>query len=265
MESVEAQLLSIPELHRQWLIRAAAAEQQNILKGQSPESWVAQATDHVQQTVSDWLLEMSPKNAHGAEDVARVIQEFLPGDEHSGSDPRALALYVAFGAHDQPTVKAASCSKCHDMEDVAARVQPGSSPSTQPSIPVLRTVPTGIPATPRRWFRHSTFDHASHEGISCTGCHSDAPKSEKTTDLLLPNLTWKDADGSAVSCARCHHEEDSDGLGAPAHCVTCHTFHDHSAGKSMSPKLGVLAILNGNETTAAATHHAAIVGVSSGK
>jgi hypothetical protein len=248
MEAVEAQLMSLDELHRQWALRLPQAERQKTLQGQTLEAWAAGAAAKVRQTVGDWLLEMSPSNAHGAEEAARAIQEFLPGDDKAGSDPRALALYIAFGAHDQPTVKSSSCVKCHDMQDMMRSASsPAQGPSTQPALPVLATLATGITSTPRRWFKHSLFDHSAHEGISCVGCHSTAPTSEKTSDLLLPNLIWTDNTGASVSCAHCHHLADSDGRGAPNHCVTCHWFHDRAESAPAMKKQGVLAFFPGSE------------------
>jgi hypothetical protein len=249
MDVVEAQLQSLPELHRQWIVRSPEPQRGKLLQGHSPQVWADNEASRVQQSVGDWLLEMSPKNARGAEQVARVIQEFLPGDEKAGSDPRALALYVAFGAHDQAKVKSASCAKCHDMEDVAASISSGTA-STQPAVPVLRTLPTGIPPTPRRWFEHSRFDHAAHENISCVSCHSTAASSEKTSDFLVPNLIWRESTGASVSCAQCHHELDAAGRGAPSHCVTCHTFHDMKESTTTVRKQGVMAILGAEQQEA---------------
>jgi predicted CxxxxCH...CXXCH cytochrome family protein len=241
---VEAELMSLPELHRQWVLRLDPPRQRELLKGGTMEQWDQHATAAVQEVVSNWLIEMSPRNARGAEDVAKVIQDVLPQDDRSGSDPRALALYMAFGAHDQAGLKSASCAKCHDLEDVIGARARSSSASTQPAVavPVLRTLATAIPSTPRRWFTNSRFDHRAHEGLDCLTCHSRAEESEKTSDLLLPNLTWKDGHGASLSCAQCHHPGGSEA--APSHCTTCHTFHD---GPSSAPprKQGVIELLRG--------------------
>jgi predicted CXXCH cytochrome family protein len=150
-------------------------------------------------------------------------------------DPRLLEMYVIY-AND-----ANSCVKCHTMEGDAAGVPTEwmslSSPTKTPAASIFRTTPTGIPAGPRRWYVNSEFDHDAHRTMSCVECHSAALTSEKTSDVLSPDIQWQGLrfePGSTKlvpaerSCVECHHPDNSDGPGAAANCTECHVYHDRS-------------------------------------
>lgn len=68
------------------------------------------------------------------------------------------------------------------------------------------------PNIPHRWLVHSQFSHQSHRLLMCTACHRQAPTSQRTTDVLLPDIE---------SCRTCHRAG-----GARADCAQCHTYHD---------------------------------------
>ncbi|HZK80248.1 MAG TPA: cytochrome c3 family protein, partial [Humisphaera sp.] len=112
----------------------------------------------------------------------------------------------------------------------------GSTIASQPTSPLLTTIPTGIPKSPRRWFRYSTFDHQSHQEMACVRCHGRAKTSTQTRDVLSPDLNWKMASGELVSCADCHRPKDEKGGGAKTNCVECHLFHEPSTLKASVPK-----------------------------
>jgi hypothetical protein len=151
-------------------------------------------------------------------------------------DPRLLEMYVVY-AND-----ANSCVKCHAMEGDAAGAAEEwmslSSPAKTAAASVFRTTPTGIPAGPRRWYVNSEFDHDAHRSMSCVECHSAALTSEKTSDLLLPDIQWQglrfkpDSTTELIpaqrSCVECHHPDNSDGPGAASNCTECHVYHDRS-------------------------------------
>jgi mono/diheme cytochrome c family protein len=105
----------------------------------------------------------------------------------------------------------------HGAQTAPASAHPGTDQ-------LLHTIPTGIPATPRRWFTNSQFDHAAHRNVACISCHKQALDSTLTSDVLL------NTPGPA-SCIECHHEENRISPGAPVNCVTCHQFHDRTLAK----------------------------------
>lgn len=128
-----------------------------------------------------------------------------------------LELYAAYGM-------SASCKYCHTLEGSPAGV-PG---------PLLRTLPTGYHAVPastqpaslpratptgRQWFTASVFNHDAHRMMDCIACHAHAKTSEKTSDLLMPDVQL---------CTQCHHPGGRAQHAASNNCVTCHVYHDRS-------------------------------------
>ena len=70
---------------------------------------------------------------------------------------------------------------------------------------------TNIPA---RWLNHAVFNHETHRVVDCESCHAGARTSEKTSDVLLPNIQ---------NCQQCHNHKD-----ARMDCIECHVYHDKS-------------------------------------
>ncbi len=67
--------------------------------------------------------------------------------------------------------------------------------------------------------KNAWFDHKAHQLVACTECHTDAPRSQRTEDVLLPGI---------ATCQKCHHE----GRGAAvSECYECHVYHDWSKAK----------------------------------
>lgn len=73
------------------------------------------------------------------------------------------------------------------------------------------------PFLPSRWLPNARFDHGAHENVSCVSCHSKAPESSKTTDLLLPGVE---------TCKSCHSSHPQHPVKVDSPCITCHSFHD---------------------------------------
>jgi len=88
------------------------------------------------------------------------------------------------------------CVECHEVEDRKA------------TMPVIVK-----PEIPQRWLTHSRFAHTPHRMLQCTSCHSGAPESAQTMQVLLPDR---------ATCLQCHNGS----AGAPSNCVTCHAYHD---------------------------------------
>jgi hypothetical protein len=113
-----------------------------------------------------------------------------------------------------------TCKECH-----AVRPTPG---------PLPEIVKSSI--TPR-WFRHATFDHQPHRMLDCAACHSRAPRSRETSDVLLPGIKL---------CQQCHHSEaETPRQSAEARCFKCHTYHDWSKERPVKGKYGIRQIVEG--------------------
>ena len=70
---------------------------------------------------------------------------------------------------------------------------------------------------PLRWLPHADFGHNSHRMLSCVACHSRAPDSHETADILLPGI---------ASCRTCHQGLGPQQDAADGRCSECHTYHD---------------------------------------
>ncbi|MGD0930474.1 MAG: hypothetical protein ABR902_07480 [Candidatus Korobacteraceae bacterium] len=75
-------------------------------------------------------------------------------------------------------------------------------------------------AIPMRWLQHADFDHDSHRMLTCTTCHSAAPQSRQTADILLPGI---------ASCRGCHQEGGPEHDAADGRCSECHQYHEWRA------------------------------------
>jgi hypothetical protein len=85
-----------------------------------------------------------------------------------------------------------------------------------------------------RWFEHAVFSHDSHKMMKCVECHTAAPTSRETADVLLPGIR---------ACEQCHH---SGGDAAEARCFECHTYHDWSKEKEVKGKLTLSHLMRGD-------------------
>ena len=86
-----------------------------------------------------------------------------------------------------------------------------------------------------QWMPDAKFDHDAHRGFSCVSCHAKALTSTEASDILLP--------GIAV-CKTCH------GPGADhadSRCSECHTYHDWSTRREVTPKFTLPALPTGGQ------------------
>ena len=104
-----------------------------------------------------------------------------------------------------------TCKQCHEFRPSAQ-----GAPPARPQV-----VPSAIPS---RWFKHATFDHASHGAIRCDSCHANAATSQLTSDVLVPGIE---------SCRTCHSGKGSGS--ADSGCFECHQYHDWKQRKPFRP------------------------------
>jgi len=112
-----------------------------------------------------------------------------------------------------------TCMQCH-----ALSISPGSA-LPQVAAAHVKT----------QWMPDAKFDHDAHRGFSCVSCHAKALTSTEASDILLP--------GIAV-CETCH------GPGADhadSRCSECHTYHDWSKRREVTPKFTLPALPTGGQ------------------
>lgn len=70
-------------------------------------------------------------------------------------------------------------------------------------------------AITRHWLPKARFVHATHDTEECDTCHQNTGKSEKSSDILMPDIE---------DCRECHAAED-DQQKVASDCLMCHQFH----------------------------------------
>ena len=139
------------------------------------------------------------------------VHELSRPAQRPGKPPKSF--YAAMKAWaDERALEAATTlmeeSACHSCHDVTVHAEKSGAERWQ-VLPVRIT---------EQWLPKSRFDHAAHLQIDCGECHA-AVKSEKTTDVLLPDL---------ANCQQCHGGEDSSSQ-VSSGCVGCHGYHPAAA------------------------------------
>ena len=151
-----------------------------------------------------------------------------------------------------------TCSQCHSLTEVPLQdtriarwstwlpygkmissnqpmyMRDGSSASTLILEPANAIFPRVAPANiTQRWMLHAKFDHDAHRGFTCTSCHAKAQTSTESSDVLLPGIE---------TCKKCHAPGRAH---AESRCFECHTYHDWSKRKEVTPKFALPALRTG--------------------
>jgi len=133
-----------------------------------------------------------------------------------------------------------TCKQCHTLTPSAKTsggkiklsVAQGNDVDKLPGVSA--ELPNVAPANVTlRWMPHAKFDHGTHDGFTCVSCHAKALTSAESSDVLLPGIE---------TCRTCHapgpeHEE--------SRCFECHTYHDWSKRKEVTPKFTLPALRTG--------------------
>jgi hypothetical protein len=115
-------------------------------------------------------------------------------------------------------------------------VRAGTSTSTWVLEPANVIFPQVAPANiTLRWMPHAKFDHDAHRGFSCVSCHAKAMTSTESGDVLLPSIE---------TCKTCHAPGPNH---AEARCSECHTYHDWSKRKEVTPRFTFPALRTGGQ------------------
>jgi hypothetical protein len=133
-----------------------------------------------------------------------------------------------------------TCKQCHTLTPFAKTshrqidlsVTPENDTGKLSGIP--SELPTIAPANSTlRWMPHAKFDHGAHEGFTCASCHAKALTSTESSDVLLPGIE---------TCRTCHAPGPEH---AESRCFECHTYHDWSKRKEVTPKFTLPALRTG--------------------
>jgi hypothetical protein len=133
-----------------------------------------------------------------------------------------------------------TCKQCHTLTSSAKssrgriELSVGQGNDTDKLTSVSAELPNVAPAdTTLRWMPHAKFDHAAHTGFTCVSCHAKALTSTESSDILIPGI---------ATCKKCH----APGPGhAESRCFECHTYHDWSKRKEVTPKFTLPALGTG--------------------
>jgi hypothetical protein len=124
-----------------------------------------------------------------------------------------------------------TCKQCHTLDfstKSPARAIPQSISENEMHVP-SSTMSAALPYVHQAnvtllWMPHAKFDHDAHRGFTCLSCHAKALTSTESSDILLPGI---------AACRTCH----APGPGhADSRCSECHTYHDWSKRKEVTPK-----------------------------
>jgi len=120
-----------------------------------------------------------------------------------------------------------TCLQCHALSVGGNAVAPAvATPAA--TRPVVAPANTTV-----QWMPHAKFDHQSHEGFTCISCHEKALTSTLTTDVLMPGI---------ATCQTCHAPGPDR---AESRCFECHSYHDWSKRKEISPTFTLPSLLHG--------------------
>jgi hypothetical protein len=133
-----------------------------------------------------------------------------------------------------------TCSQCHAVgytfveehrtsEEIARWFR--SALESKTGVKPLPQV--GHAQTTVQWMPHAKFDHDGHRGFSCASCHAKALTSTESSDVLLPGIE---------TCKKCHAPGPEH---AESRCSECHTYHDWSKRKEVTPKFTLPALRTG--------------------
>jgi hypothetical protein len=115
-----------------------------------------------------------------------------------------------------------TCNQCHALTQANGNSLPQVQDSTAKVLgPLPQVAPSNVTV---KWMPHAKFDHDAHRGFTCISCHEKALKSTETTDILLPGID---------TCQTCHAPGPDH---AESRCFECHTYHDWSKRKEITPK-----------------------------
>jgi hypothetical protein len=142
---------------------------------------------------------------------------------------RACALRVAHNPAEWVTLRVEetewvlwikTCKECHTLTQGGALLQDkGCVTPNAAAAPLPEIVKSNITV---RWLPHSDFDHRAHRAMKCESCHTKAPASHDTADVLIPSIK---------TCQQCHRSAGPAKDFAEGRCFECHQYHNWKTEK----------------------------------
>jgi len=133
-----------------------------------------------------------------------------------------------------------TCKQCHELgfpnENSSKRIPEyvikdwSSAKSSRMSSALPYVAPANVTLW---WMPHAKFDHSAHTGFTCVSCHEKALTSTEASDLLIPGIE---------TCKMCHAPGPNH---AESRCSECHTYHDWSQRKEVTPRFTLPAFRSG--------------------
>ena len=123
-----------------------------------------------------------------------------------------------------------TCVQCHSLSlrlegtEQVLRIAPWLRSSTDSDFALKPLPEIVVASTTSRSMPHANFDHDAHRGFTCISCHPGAVTSTESSDVLLPGIG---------TCQKCHAPGPEH---AESRCFECHTYHDWSKRKEVTPK-----------------------------
>jgi hypothetical protein len=145
--------------------------------------------------------------------------------------------FIANGvARSANHLRAAVCSKCHELSDAQASHAAATGSAASPETTSLlwpRVQPVNIP---HAWFEHAKFDHSAHRAVAdCRKCHDGAYPPESSTPAASashPMIPGRD------TCIECHAPSQESSAtsrgGARFDCAECHRYHTAETPSAVS-------------------------------
>jgi len=134
-----------------------------------------------------------------------------------------------------------TCKQCHRLTPSASVSRGKNELSSEQDSDArkISVIPAKLPDigpanTTLEWMPHAKFDHAAHAGFACESCHAKALTSTESSDVLLPGIE---------TCKKCHAPGPEH---AESRCFECHTYHDWSKRKEITPKFTLPALQTGS-------------------
>jgi predicted CXXCH cytochrome family protein len=140
----------------------------------------------------------------------------MPGRPCTPRAARNAAEWVQFRVEETEWVLwLKTCKECHTLMQGGALLQDKSCETPNAAAqPLPEIAKANITA---RWLPHATFDHQAHRMMKCDSCHTMAPTSRETTDVLIPGIKL---------CQECHRSADPAKDFAEGRCFECHQYHN---------------------------------------
>jgi hypothetical protein len=154
----------------------------------------------------------------------------MPIETPPHTPPEWLAYQVN---HSERLLWNKGCKLCHTMEYGAG--------------PLPQVAKSNIP---QRWMKNAEFSHDAHRMMACTSCHTQAPSSRDTADVLVPGIKV---------CQQCHREAGAKANAAEGRCFECHNYHQWTNEQPIKGNFTVPQLRSSNDGGARPAHSYAVI------